>query len=186
METFWDLGYEGASTAVLVERLGIARSSLYAAFGSKDGLYAEAMDLYIQNLRARVIGRLRAEGPAVEVLRRFFRQVADRGSPDGERLRCCMVVRAILAGPDQPPEIRRRTSLVIDELDDAFHALLRRARDENSLAQGVGLRDAARFLTTIFYAVNVAALAGRNHRELGEIIRRALITFETPQLARDP
>lgn len=38
METFWDLGYEGASTAVLVDRLGIARSSLYAAFGSKDGL----------------------------------------------------------------------------------------------------------------------------------------------------
>ena len=44
VEAFWEMGYEGTSTATLVERLGIGRSSLYAAFGSKDELYAEAMD----------------------------------------------------------------------------------------------------------------------------------------------
>ena len=60
MESFWELGYEGTSTATLVERLGIGRSSLYAAFGSKDGLYVEAMDHYIRDLRVRAIDKLRA------------------------------------------------------------------------------------------------------------------------------
>lgn len=139
------------------------------------------MDRYIQNLRERVIDKLRAEGLAMEVLWSFFRGVADRGTPDGERLRCCMVVRSCLAGLDQPPEIRRRTRLAIDELDDAFHALLRRARNEGSLTRDVRLRDLARFLTTTFQALNIAALAGRDRRELGEIIRYALTTLETPQ-----
>lgn len=181
METFWDLGYERTSTAVLVDRLGIARSSLYAAFGSKDELYAEAMDRYIENLQKRVIGELRAEGPAMDVLRSFFRRVADRGTPDGERLRCCMVVRAALAGPDQPPEIRERTRQAMAELDEAFHDLLRRASEEGSLARGVKLRDTARFLTTTFQALNLAALAGRDRRELREIMRCALATLDAPQ-----
>jgi len=181
METFWDLGYEGTSTAVLVDRLGIGRSSLYAAFNSKDELYVEVMDRYVLNLRSRVIDRLRADGPAMKVLRAFFRQVADRGTPDGERLRCCMVVRACLAGPDQRPEIRRRTQQAIKELDDAFLALLRRARAEGSLSGGVRLRDSACFLTTTFQALNIAALAGRDRRELGEIIRRALASLDPGQ-----
>jgi len=177
METFWELGYEGASTAVLVERLGIGRSSLYAAFGSKDELYAEAMDHYIGDLRVRVIGKLQAQGPAMDVLEEFFLGVAERGA-DGEPLRCCMVVRASLSGADQSPEIRVRVKKAIGELDDAFHHLLQRARKEGTLGDGAKLRDSARFLTTTFQALNVAALAGRDRRELRAIIRKALAALE--------
>jgi len=178
METFWDLGYEATSTAVLEQRMGIGRSSLYAAFGSKDALYAEALDSYIRDLRERVVGKLRAEGPAMQVLENFFLDVAERGSPKGQALRCCMIVRASVSGADQPAEIRARTRRAIAELDDAFRELLQRARDEGSLDPGAGLRDSARFLTTTFQALNVAALAGRNRRELREIIRTALATLK--------
>jgi len=174
MDAFWELGYEDTSTAALVDRLGIGRSSLYAAFGSKDELYAEAMDSYIKDLRVRVIGKLRAEGPPMDVLERFFLGVAERGAPNGEPLRCCMVVRASLSGTAQSPEIRARTKKAIAELDDAFHDLLQRARDEGALGKGGKLRDSARFLTTTFQALNVAALAGRSPRELREIVRNAL------------
>jgi TetR/AcrR family transcriptional repressor of nem operon len=178
MEAFWELGYEGTSTAALVERLGIGRSSLYAAFGSKDELYAEAMDSYVRDLRLRVIGKLRAEGPAMDVLKQFFLGIAERGAPNGEPVRCCMVVRASLSGSGQSPEIRARIKKAIGELDDAFHDLLKRARDEGTLGSGSKLRDSARFLTTTFQALNVATLAGRNRRELREIIRTALTTLE--------
>ena len=181
VETFWDLGYESTSTAVLVDRLGIAKSSLYAAFGSKDDLYTEAMDRYIEGLRTRAIEPLRADGPAMEVLRDFFRRAAVRWIPEGERLRCCMVVRASLAGSDQPPAIRQRTRQAIAELDDAFYALLRRARDEESLPPSLGLRGTARFLTTTYQALNIAALAGRDRRELREIVDCALATLAPGQ-----
>lgn len=177
MEAFWELGYEATSTADLEQRMGIGRSSFYAAFGSKDALYAEAMDTYIRDLRVRVIERLRAEGPALQVLEDFFLGIAKRGVPNGEPLRCCMVVRASVSGGKQTPEIRARIDKAIGELDDAFHDLLRRARREGALGETCKLRDTARFLTTTFQALNVAALAGRSRRELREIIRNALATL---------
>ncbi len=177
-EAFWELGYEGTSTATLVARLGIGRSSLYAAFGSKDELYAEAMDGYIRELRVRVIGKLRADGPAMDVLETFFLGVAERGAPNGEPLRCCMIVRATLSGNNQSPEIKVRIKKSIGEMDDAFYSVLQRARSEGTLGNGTKLRDSARFLTTTFQALNVAALAGRSRRELRQIIRKALVTLE--------
>lgn len=178
VEAFWDLGYEGASTAALVERMGIGRSSLYGTFGSKEELYAEAMDQYILDLRARVIDRLRATGPAMKVLEGFFLSVADRGKDNGQPLRCCLIVRASLSGTNQTPEIKARIEQTTQELDDVFHDLLERARVEGTLPEGKRLRNSARFLTTTFQALNLAALAGRSRRELREIIRQALSTLE--------
>lgn len=174
MQAFWELGYENTSTAVLEERLNIGRSSLYATFGSKDALYAESMDRYIEDLRRRVIARLRAEGPALKVLEDFLLGVAERGGPGGDPLRCCMIVRACTSGQDQTPEIRERIQKAVRELDDAFNNLLQRAREEGALRGGGELRDSARFLTTTFQSLNVAAHAGRTRSELRRIVRTAL------------
>jgi AcrR family transcriptional regulator len=47
MRLFWRHGYAGFSLNDLVSAIGIAPpSSLYAAFGSKAGLYREALDHY--------------------------------------------------------------------------------------------------------------------------------------------
>jgi len=177
METFWEHGYDRTSTALLEERMKIGRSSLYASFGTKDELFAEAIDAYAENFRGRVIDKLGAEGPASKVLEDFFLGVADRGAPGGERLRSCLVLRTSLSIADQPPEIRAKITCFIAELDDAFYSLLDRAKDEGALAPGTNLREAARFLTSTLQALNVAAHAGRNRRELREMVRRALSTL---------
>ncbi len=46
MRLFRRHGYEGVSIADLTGAIGIAPPSLYAAFGSKAGLYREALDRY--------------------------------------------------------------------------------------------------------------------------------------------
>jgi AcrR family transcriptional regulator len=43
MEVFWRSGYEGASMKLLGEAMGLAPGSIYAAFGSKEGLFHEAL-----------------------------------------------------------------------------------------------------------------------------------------------
>lgn len=47
MRLFRRFGYEGVSVADLTSAIGIAPPSLYAAFGSKAGLYREALDRYV-------------------------------------------------------------------------------------------------------------------------------------------
>lgn len=46
MKLFWIRGYEATSIADLTEAMGVGSTSLYAAFGSKDELYAEALNFY--------------------------------------------------------------------------------------------------------------------------------------------
>lgn len=46
MDVFWVRGYEGASLAALTEAMEIRPPSLYAAFGSKEGLFREALAHY--------------------------------------------------------------------------------------------------------------------------------------------
>ncbi|MFK8328454.1 TetR/AcrR family transcriptional regulator [Pseudomonas sp. BJa5] len=46
MRLFWEHGYEGTSMSMLVSALGIASARIYAAFGSKQQLFEEAVALY--------------------------------------------------------------------------------------------------------------------------------------------
>ncbi|GHJ28729.1 TetR family transcriptional regulator [Streptomyces hygroscopicus subsp. sporocinereus] len=47
MLLFWEQGYEATSLAQLREATGLSSASLYGAFGSKDGLFARAVEHYI-------------------------------------------------------------------------------------------------------------------------------------------
>jgi AcrR family transcriptional regulator len=88
MRLFWRHGYEGVSVADLTAAIGIAPPSLYAAFGSKAGLFREALDRYA--LRPGALDGL-GEAKTLEeavggLLRAAVRAISD---PDGER--GCMI-----------------------------------------------------------------------------------------------
>ena len=95
METFWRLGYEGASIADLTAAMGITPQSLYAAFGSKAELYREALGLYRATSGASLAQAL-AEAPNVStaierLLQARARLYTQPGRPAG-----CMISAAVL------------------------------------------------------------------------------------------
>src|SRR5712675_758133 len=52
MGVFWRLGYENASTEILMKAMGIARQSLYDTFGDKRALYLKALAYYRDETQA--------------------------------------------------------------------------------------------------------------------------------------
>jgi AcrR family transcriptional regulator len=47
-KVFWSKGYEATSMADLIEAMSIGSTSIYAAFGSKEALYIEALEHYVR------------------------------------------------------------------------------------------------------------------------------------------
>ena len=52
MFLFWPRPFEAASMNDLCDAMGVRSPSLYAAFGSKEALYLEAIEHYVQTHRA--------------------------------------------------------------------------------------------------------------------------------------
>lgn len=63
MEVFWEQGYEAASMTDLVDATGLNKSSIYNTFGSKDELFAAALDRYLTR-RVAMVSEVVAEGSA--------------------------------------------------------------------------------------------------------------------------
>ncbi|MER8830270.1 TetR/AcrR family transcriptional regulator [Mesorhizobium sp. M0938] len=92
-DAFWARGYEGTSMADLVSVLGLASPRIYAAFGSKENLFREAVVLY-ETKEGSFATRALAEEPTarrfVERLLRDAIEIYTRPDlPQG-----CMVVTA--------------------------------------------------------------------------------------------
>lgn len=61
-------GFAAASTADLLDNMGIGRQSLYGAFGDKRGLFLEALERYSERSLARMRASMEAEGSACAAL----------------------------------------------------------------------------------------------------------------------
>ena len=66
MTVFWRQGYEGASVADLTKAMGISSPSLYACFGSKEGLFKTVLEHYDQRRETFMASVLEAPSAAKE------------------------------------------------------------------------------------------------------------------------
>ena len=100
MEVFWALGYEGATLTDLQKAMGgLTAPSLYAAFGSKEGLFREAVELYSKTLGLPMMKALdegsTARGSIEALLEAAVESFCKPGAPRG----CLLVLGAINSMP---------------------------------------------------------------------------------------
>src|SRR3546814_586970 len=108
LEVFWRKGYEGASLSDLTEAMGIARPSLYAAFGNKEELFCKALDRYVEQKVAHVRKAFEeptARGVAERLLRGGADMLTDPCHPRG-----CLAVQGALSCGDAADRSEEHTS----------------------------------------------------------------------------
>lgn len=159
MHLFWEQGYESTSLAQLKAGMGggISAPSFYAAFGSKEALYGEAVQRYLDTY-ARVNDSLWDDAvpprEAVEVsLRRSARMQCERGHPKG-----CMVALGVMSAPT--PEHAAVAKPLAESRQRTRAGFLRCV--ERGIASGeLGPDTDARSLATVFdsFLVGLSTLA---------------------------
>lgn len=173
MEVFWAKGYEGTSLGDLTAAMAINRPSLYAAFGNKEDLFAEAIALY-EAVEGAPISRLLAEAPTARAgiaatLRHNARVYAETGRPRG-----CMIVLSSLVGASDCDSVRTLLAARRAAGEDELRRRIERGQSEGDVPQEVDARQLAAFVTAVLQGMSVKARDGASRAELEAVVETAL------------
>jgi TetR/AcrR family transcriptional regulator, copper-responsive repressor len=182
LETFWQWGYDTASIALLTRAMGITSPALYGAFGSKEGLFLEAVERYSDSSNPLSLESAATAREGVEVL--LFQAAKDfTASP---RRRGCFI---ICAASNITPESQRIATVLRKRREAGEAAILRRI--EQGLREGelqcVDARALAKFYATVYQGMSVQARDGASSAALIAVARQAMATWPTDlSTRRDP
>ncbi|PZG12255.1 TetR/AcrR family transcriptional regulator [Nonomuraea aridisoli] len=171
LELFWERGYEATSMADLVERLGIARASIYATFGGKRELYLKALERYIE--QSDVVEPLSQPGPALPAIRAFLDAYVAECLAD-ELRRGCMVVNTAVEFGSRDPVVSRKIVASWAEMEAVLAGALVRARAQGEIPVGKDPHALARFLLVLVQGVRVLGRADPDPRRLRDAVDQAM------------
>jgi TetR/AcrR family transcriptional regulator, transcriptional repressor for nem operon len=156
MQAFWSKGYEATSLSDLTAAMALSRSSLYAAFGDKDQLFARALDLYMAGVSAERVQILRTARSAREGIRDWLahhiRVALDPKTPAG-----CMFVNTAVETGIVPADVAARVASRAKLGEAAVRELLQRAQEAGELDASKDVRALALMLVAVSYGIHVMA-----------------------------
>jgi AcrR family transcriptional regulator len=164
LHVFWRKGYEGTSLPDLTEAMGINRPSLYAAFGSKEGLFRKALDRYGERSGALLSEALK-EPTARAAAERLLCTMAD-ALTDPKNPRGCLAVQGALSCSEAAESIRQELNARRAAVETALRERFDRAKVEGDLAAEADPADLARFVATVIQGMSVQASGGASRDEL--------------------
>ena len=175
MQVFWRKGYEGASMVDLTEAIGINSPSLYAAFGSKEGLFRAVLERYDAR-RIAFMENLLTAPTAQEVAERFLHGVADfAADTGGKNPPGCLLLQSGLSCGDSviPDELARHRG----EKEAVLRERFERAVREGDLPRTADPSTLARYLSAMANGICIQAASGASTKELHEVAALALAAW---------
>jgi AcrR family transcriptional regulator len=175
MLLFWERGFEGTSMADLTQAMGLNPSSIYAAFGDKQALFALAAKRYA-DIPAQYMARALEQPTFKEfVLAAFDNTVEFLGSKEHPSS-CFTLTGAITCGVETEPAKALMTSMRLQN-ETAIKARLLRARKAGEFSKKENVDDYTRYLSLLLSGLAVQAANGSTRAELrrtGELALRHL------------
>jgi AcrR family transcriptional regulator len=183
---FWEQGYEGTSFDDLIGAMNISASSFYISFGSKEKLYREATDAFMQASESWFFAVLNDKALST---RTAFERVLDAvaaeftrpGMPSG-----CMISLAAAHGPPGLAGLRQMMTEHRNTSESSFANRLRTGIANGDLPAGTDIESLAAYFSAIVRGLAVQARDGATRDRLKQIITLAMRVWPPKQVRRQP
>lgn len=136
MQVFWRHGFDGTSTQMLVEEMGVNRFSLYAEFGNKQALYEAALALYAAEVVERNIGVLDQPGADLDTIARLIQGFGAWACQPGSEVGCFICNAATERAPYDPGS-QAFVNRYVERLSAGFTRCLETSAETGQLLPGV-------------------------------------------------
>lgn len=177
MLVFWAKGYEGASLNDLTAAMGIGCPSLYAAFGSKEDLFLEAIAHYNSIIGTEIWEALEKAPTARAAMQDFLNATAEAYSRTDSPQGCLIALGALHQDSSSGricTELRRRRA----ESIDALRRRLQRGVAEGDLPAGFDCDAVAQFYATTHHGMSIIARDGASREALTAVANGAMAAFQ--------
>lgn len=189
MQVFWSKGYEGTTMADLTEAIGVKAPSLYAAFGDKDALFREVVEVYSRTVSAEPLRLLQA-GKGIRadlqaMLRASVRMYSGKttvpGLPAGKG--CMVVISAINCAPENSQHsdaLSQRRQKRRNEI----RARLLQAQREGEIRADADVTALGDFYTSFLNGLALGARDGVSTARLAATLAPAMLPLEQVLVSR--
>lgn len=176
MNLFWERGYEATSLQVLTDTLGIGRGSLYAAFGSKDGLYRAALDHYLDLTASAMLHSLTDGEDVISTIRTAMLGRLEIAVGDPLRRGCMLVNAACELLPRDTTTCRTVQDVTLANRDAIEH-VLQSAADRGEVELAFDARSLADLLMACLTGLLVSAKVRPDMASITRTVDMALSTI---------
>jgi len=171
MRVFWTKGYQGASMATLSDAMGLKPGSIYAAFGSKDALFAEVVRAYSDKLRRLAAAAQVDPRELIELWFATHITAALDGAPT-DIGRGCLVLNSASELPNLGAAGRAQIEHELETLQAFFTHLITSARHDRHGT--VDAATTARLLVAALAGIATLSRAGQGREALEAVAAGAL------------
>lgn len=175
MRVFWAKGFAATSMNDLIDAMGIASPSIYAAFGSKAGLYAAALEHYValhEHLVSQAMHRPTVKESIETLLRNAVGVFSRTGFPGG-----CMVEQTAGEAGDMPSELMARVRGMRMDNNENFAKRIRKGVKDGDVPAGANVRTIASFYATVYRGLSLSARGGTGTDELNAVVTSAIAAW---------
>jgi AcrR family transcriptional regulator len=163
MNLFWERGYAGASMKQIEQALDMRPGSIYATFGSKDGLFGEALAAYAHQGGIELRERLAGHSSVLDGLQEYLHRIAQQSCPGAKTpSRACMIVKTLLEASNTNTAIATQANLILDTIEQSLRELLEQAKRQGELVPDTDCARLARLLQA-----QIIGLRSFAQREIG-------------------
>lgn len=182
---FWQRGYHGSSMKQIENALDMRPGSIYATFGSKDGLYFEALTRYAAAGGEELVEQLAHHDSIIEGLQAYLRHVARSCVPEGGApSRACLIVKTLLESSHTHPKLSARAQDILRTIEQSFRSLLEEAKRKGELMETVDCGRLARLIQSQIMGLRSIAernLTAQELEQLGEDMASILEPYRSQQ-----
>jgi len=144
---FWEKGYHGSSMKQIEQALDMRPGSIYATFGSKDGLYSEALTRYAEAGGAELSEHMAGYDSIIEGLQDYLRRIAQGCTKKGVApSRACLIVKTLLESSNTHAGLSEQAQAILGAIEQSFTDLLEQAKEHGELKESVNPDRLARLL----------------------------------------
>ena len=148
-------GYEGAGTQAIARRAGLTNGAIYANFRDKSELLAEAVEVYLTRIFARLDDARRAGASPAQVVTRMTHRLAVDTAERDRRL-----LTEAMAAARRDPEVAVRVRDLVAKVEAYEAGMVAQARADGDIAEDVDPAAMARFATAVSLGYHLLHTAG--------------------------